>query len=117
TVEKVRFNPYALSLTLENFDIRLKEGDGSFLGWNRLYVNFGALASLTGDWVLSEIELDGFHAAPAIKSDGALNFADILEKLNASAAPETPAKPGRAVRIGSLKVVQARVDFADQSRS
>ena len=66
TVGKVRVNPYTLSVTLEDFDIRLKEGNGSFLGWKRLYVNFDALASLTGDWVLSEIELEGFHAAVSV---------------------------------------------------
>lgn len=116
TVGKVSVNPYALSVTLENFDIRLKEGSGSFLGWNRLYVNFDALASLTGDWVLSEIELDGFHAGVTVKPDGSLNFSDILAKVTATpAGPVVPAKPGRPVRIGSLKVAQARVDFADQA--
>src|SRR5665213_2246220 len=66
TIGKVSVNPYALSLTLQNFDIREKDGRGSFLGWTRLYVNFDALSSLSGDWVLSEIELEGFHAAVAI---------------------------------------------------
>ena len=119
TVGKVRFNPYTLALTLENFDVRLKEGNGSFLGWNRLYVNFDALASLTGDWVIGEVELDGFHAAAIVKPDGSLNFSDVLEKLNApSAEPKaaTPAKPGRPLRVGSLKVTQARLEFSDESR-
>ena len=121
TVGKVRFNPYALSLTLEDFDIRLKEGNGSFVGWKRLYVDFDALSSLTGDWVLSAIELDGFHLGVVIKPDGSLNFSDILAKLTppraTPSAPVVPAKPGRPIRIGSLKVGQARMEFADQSRS
>ncbi len=118
TVGRVRLNPYALSVTLENFDVRLKEGPGSLLGWNRLYVNFDALASLTGDWVLSDIELDGFHLGVILKADGSFNFSDILARLTAGApAPaKTPAKPARPIRIGSLKVLQARVEFADQSR-
>jgi Domain of Unknown Function (DUF748) len=116
TVGKVRFNPYALSLTLENFDIRMKEGKESFLGWSRLYVDFDIWASLTGDWVLDEIELDGFHAAPEIQADGSLNFSDILAKLDARPKPPEPPKPGRPLRVGSLKVRQARVDFGDLSR-
>ncbi len=117
TVGQVRINPYALSVTLENFDIREKDGRSSFLGWSRLYINFDALASLTGDWVLSEIELDGFHAGVTVNRDGSLNFSDILAKVTAPpAAPAAPAKPARPLRIGSLKVTQARVDFADQSR-
>jgi len=117
TVGKVRFNPYALSLTLENFDVRSADGKGSFLGWGRLYVNFDALASLRSDWVLGEIELDAFHVAPEILADGTLNFADIIAKLKATieASPKSD-KPGRPLRVGSLKVRQARVDFEDLSR-
>lgn len=117
-IGKIRLNPYALSVTVENFDIRLKVGDGSFLGWDRLYVNFDALSSLLGDWVLSDVELEGFHVGVIILPDGKLNFADLLERLAAlqPAGPVKPAKPARALRIGSLKVDQARVEFADQSR-
>src|SRR5689334_14042278 len=63
TVGKVRVNPYAVSLTLENLDVRLKEGEGSFLGWTRLYVNADPLASIFGPWTLGAVELDGFHVA------------------------------------------------------
>ena len=118
TIGKVRVNPYALSLTLENFDIREKDGRSSFLGWNRLYVNFDALSSLTGDWVLGEIELEGFHVGVTIHPDGSFNFSDLLAKF--TPPPGTPAgaaaKPARPIRVSSLKVTSARVDFADGSR-
>jgi hypothetical protein len=117
TIGQVRVNPYALSLTLENFDIREADGRSSFLGWNRLYVNFDALSSLTGDWVLSEIELEGFHAGVTIKADKSFNFSDLLAKFlppaGALAAPA--AKPMRPVRVSSLRVTAARVEFSDQS--
>src|ERR1022692_634421 len=103
TIGKVSVNPYVLSLTLENFDIREKDGHGSFLGWKRLYVNFDALASITGDWVLSEIELEGFHTAVAINPDGTYNFSDLLTKIPAPAiAGAPPEKPMRPVRVGRL---------------
>ncbi|MBP6864254.1 MAG: DUF748 domain-containing protein [Candidatus Didemnitutus sp.] len=120
TVGKVRFNPYTLGLTLERLDVRTADGAGSFLGWERLYVNFDALASLGGDWVLGDIELDGFHAAVALESDGKFNFADILAKLVPPAdpaAPTAPTTPSRPLRVVALKVAQARVEFADRSRT
>ena len=118
TVGQVRLNPYTLSITLENLEVREQDGKGLFLGWTRLYVNFDALASLTGDWVLSEIELDGFNAAVAVNHDGSLNFSDILARLTAAPAgpAAAPAKAARPIRIGSFKVAGARMDFADQSR-
>jgi len=117
TVEKVRVNPYALSLTLENLAVREPDGKGVFLGWQRLYVNFDALSSLWGEWVLSDVALDGFGAKVTVNPDQSLSFADILARLappRTSAAP--PAKPARPVRVASLKVTGAKVDFTDVSR-
>lgn len=121
TVGKVRVNPYAMSVTLENLDVRLKAGDGSFLGWTRLYVNADPLASIFGAWTLGAVELEGFHAAAILHKDGTFNFADIIERLTAAEAvapAETaPAGPPPAVRVGRVVVTQARLDFTDESRS
>ncbi|HUL55165.1 MAG TPA: DUF748 domain-containing protein [Opitutaceae bacterium] len=115
---KVRLNPYALSVTLENLDVRETGGGGSFFGWRRLYVNFGALASLTGDWVLSDIALDGFHLQVTVNPDGTFNFSDLLTKFMAPPpAGAKPAAPGRALRVGRLAISDARVDCADHSRA
>ena len=118
TIGKVRMNPYALSLTLEKFDIRERDPAVPFLTWDRLYVNFDALASLAGDWVLGDVELEGFHARVAIAPDRSFNFSDLLAKFaapHAPAATPTPVKPSRPIRVNTLKVTQARVDFSDQS--
>ncbi|HEY5227671.1 MAG TPA: hypothetical protein VIJ19_03965, partial [Opitutaceae bacterium] len=48
TVAGVRVNPFALSLTLDGFDVREKGGAGTFIGWRRLYARFDALRSLGG---------------------------------------------------------------------
>ncbi len=127
TVEKVRLNPYTLALTLENFAIGDQAGPGTFVGWKKLHVDFDALGSLHGEWVLSEITLDGFAANVAVNRDQSLNFSDIIAKLTAPAAapsapppaakPAAPAKPPRPVRIGSLQVNDARLAFADASRT
>ncbi|HVZ62943.1 MAG TPA: DUF748 domain-containing protein [Lacunisphaera sp.] len=118
TVRKVRLNPYAVSLTIEGLDIRSKDGAGSFLGWDRLYVNAEPLASIFGPWTAGAIELDGFHVTAELRPDGTFNFADIIDKLNsgAPASPAAPAKLPPALRIGSLKVGGARLDFIDHSR-
>jgi len=118
TVGKVRLNPFALSLTIENLDVRSKEGNGSFLGWNRLYVNFDPVASVLGTWTFGAIELDGFHATAQLRRDGTFSFHDILQRLNALAtSTDTKGPMLPPLRIGSLKVVQARLDFADESRA
>lgn len=116
TVQKVKINPYAMSVTLEGFDVRLKDGSGSFVGWDRLYVNFDPLASLTQAWTLGAVELDGFHAAAVLMPDGTFNFADVLQRLQAQAPKPAaaPSKPGRPLRIDTLRVGGARFSFTDQ---
>ncbi len=118
TLGKVRVNPYLLSLALQDLDIREKDGRGSFLGWKRLYVRFDALPSLAGDWVLGNIELEGFHVGVVINPDGSFNFSDLLAKLAAPSSQTSapPAKPPRPIRVSRLVVTQARVDFSDHSR-
>ncbi|HEY8995180.1 MAG TPA: DUF748 domain-containing protein, partial [Lacunisphaera sp.] len=114
TVGRVRVNPYALSLTLENLDVRRQEDDGSLLGWRRLYVNFDPIASVLGAWTFGIVELDGFHGAATLKKDGTFDFADIIARLRAQ--PEKEAKPIPAIRVKSLAVRDARLHFADQSQ-
>jgi hypothetical protein len=113
TVRHVRFNPYTVALTLEGLDVRLKDGSGSFLGWDRLYVNVDPLASLGGTLTAGAIELDGLHVTAQLGPDGTFNFADIIARLNAvpSAPPDRAPRP---LRVGSLQVRGARVDFLDQ---
>ena len=119
TVGRVRVNPYALSITIDNLDVGEKAGSESFLGWHRFYARFGALASLGGDWVLPEVDLDGFHSHVVINRDGTFNFSDLLTKFSGNPAPvasAAPTKPPRPVRVGSFKITDARLEFADNSR-
>jgi hypothetical protein len=116
TVQRVRLNPFALSATLENFDIRTQDGSASFLGWRRLYVNLDPLKIVTGDWVVGNVELMGFHAAVEIRPDGSLSFDDLIKKISQAAPKKSDDKPGRPWRVTRLDVSDAQVNFIDRSR-
>jgi hypothetical protein len=129
-IGQVAVNPYALSVALENFAVLEPDGAATFVGWRRVFVDFGALASLRGAWVLEEVALDGFEGRVAINADQSFNFSDILAKLApkpaATPAPApvpaagAAAKPGkskpRPLRIAQLAVTEARLEFSDASR-
>ncbi len=121
TVEKVRINPFALSLSVENFAIREKDGTRVFLGWRRLYVRADALSSIWGAWTVGAIDLDGFNVRVVLNADQSMNFSDLLAKFAApgspaAAAPAQPSKPGRPIRVRRLEVSGARLEFSDLSR-
>ncbi|MBL9190178.1 MAG: DUF748 domain-containing protein [Opitutaceae bacterium] len=125
-IGQVAVNPYALSLTIEDFSILEKDGTTPFIGWRRVHVDFAALASLRGEWVLSELTLDGFDGRVAINADQTLNFSDILAKLTAESAPASSPSPTgpkadnakpRPLRVAKLQVNDARLDFSDATRA
>jgi hypothetical protein len=119
TVEKVRLNPYTISVTLENFGIREQDGTSMFLSWRRLYVNADVWTSIWSAWSVAEFDLDGFDARVAIRADSTLNFSDILRKFLPSSAPDVTAvpagteQPARPVRVGRLHISEARIEFSD----
>jgi len=116
TVGNVRVNPFALSLTLQDFAIRERDGETVFLGWRDLYVRFDALPSLFGEWVLGKVDLDGFQVRVQVNPDQSLNFSDLLAKVTAQApASGPPGKPTRPIRIASLVVSDGHIDFSDLS--
>jgi hypothetical protein len=118
TVEEVHVNPYALSLALDHFAIREKDGTSVFLAWRRLYVRLDPLRSLWTAWGLSEVDLDGFQVRVDLGADRAFNFADILARvLPPPGAPaSSPGKPGRPITVGRLVVSGASLEFSDRSR-
>ncbi|MFI5166099.1 MAG: DUF748 domain-containing protein [Thermoanaerobaculales bacterium] len=117
SVGRIRVNPYTLSVSVE--DLRVLEKDGAtFVGWNRIFVDWEIISLLTGETVFREISLTKPVVRVAIAADGSLNFADIIERLKAAAAatPTTTKKRPTVVRIGRLRIEQARLDFSDASR-
>lgn len=112
TIGAVRVNPFALSVTMEAFDVRdLDRSD--LLGWDRLYVNFEARSLITREWTFKDVELDAPHGRLVINRDGSLNVSDLLGG-KASAPPATgESAPPPAVRIEHLAVSSARLEFSD----
>ncbi|MET0263467.1 MAG: DUF748 domain-containing protein [Rariglobus sp.] len=119
SIERIRINPLVLSVTIEGLAIKDRDG-ASFTSWRTLYVNFDSFSLFTGEWRFEKIHLDGFSQHVAIGKDGALNFADLIPTASAKPEPAAvEAKPSapRPLRIASLSVTSASLNFADASRA
>jgi len=115
-VERVKFNPYVLSLTIDGFSLKEPNGD-VFSSFGELYVNFQLSSIFKRAWVFDEILLTDPFAQVTYLKDGTFNFANLINNPPSSPAP-TPAKPlsPPPVIVYHLIVTNGAVAFADLTR-
>ena len=120
SVERVRVNPFALSVTIDG--LLVKERDGSpFVSWQRLYLRGRLLPVVKRELDLDTLHLVRFQGRVTLARDGALNFSDIIASFS-SPEPATPPKPpekggGFVFGIDHLAIEEAQIDFSDLSRA
>ncbi len=120
SIGQVRTNPFALSVALNRVNIRVPDGADSLVQWERFYVNFDPLASITSEWVLGDVALAGLDGAIEVRADGSLSVSDLIEKFRRPAVAgdsPRPAPDGRPWRIRRLNITDARLAFADRSQT
>ncbi len=117
SVERVRVNPFALSVTIEGFLVKSREGQ-PLASFDRLYVNFDLPGLLRKQVGVRELSIDRPYFHPFLDGNGDLNVADVVRKLSASdGKPKPPPKPGGVVfAVGWLRITGAQIDFSDRSR-
>ncbi|HWW01268.1 MAG TPA: DUF748 domain-containing protein [Candidatus Acidoferrum sp.] len=114
TIEKVRLNPYAMSLTIRGLKIKDRDNETLF-AWDEFYANL-QLASFFGHpWVFDEIALVNPYARLQVNKDYSLNISDILAAHAGTNAPPKKAAPSRppAGRVRLLRVEGARLSATD----
>ena len=114
SVNQVRLNPFALSLTLRDFE--LEEPDGErFIGFEELYVNFQLSSLFRWAFTFSKIHLTGPEAQVKVLPDGSLNFSDLLAKLTQSTPTEVQSSGLSPVLVFLLQIEKGRFTFKDLS--
>jgi uncharacterized protein involved in outer membrane biogenesis len=117
TIERIRLNPFALTLAVSGF--RIDDTDGEpLLGFGGLFINVRSSSLFRRVLVLDEIRL----TAPTVRlrrlPDGEFSFADIRERLAADSEPvdaPAPSEPFPLV-VAHARIERGRVIFRDESR-
>ncbi len=115
-VEQVKFNPYALSLTIRGFSLKETNGD-VFTSFDEFYANFQPIASLF-KWhlVFDEISLKKPFAQITYREDGTFNFGNLIMNSAPTNAPAAAPQPPLRLTIYNLNVTNGAVAFADLKR-
>ncbi len=113
SIEQVRVNPYALSLTLRGFAIKETNGD-NFISFDELYVNFQLSSIFRRKFTFAEISVKKPLAQITYLPEGVFNFANILTNLPPS--PPGPPKPPPPLLVFQLSITNGAVAFVDLTR-
>jgi len=127
SIARVRINPFALSVTVEGFEVYEPDRTTPFLGFGRLYVNAQLASVYRRAPVIKEIALQALRlhlvrtraTADAWGDvEGAYNFSDIVARLAAAPKPPVPpAPPSQGLprfSLNNIHVDDGMVTFDDR---
>ena len=114
TIEQIKINPYALSLTVRGFLVKDKGGSEKFVSFDELYVNLQSISALKFALVLREIRLKQPYINIKRMNETVYNFSDLLENKEAKPA-EKPAEKSKPLRfsLNNIKIENGGIDFWD----
>lgn len=112
TLEKVRCNPFALSLTLKGF--RIPDGRGATaVGFDKLYLRFDIFSPFFGAWTLDELRIDKPLVNVAIMQDRTLS---LLSLVKPQAVPPDTTKLPPVLLVRHLLIADGVASYEDLSR-
>jgi hypothetical protein len=120
-IERVRFNPFTLALTLRGVTVT-DHDNAELAGWDELTVNLAASSLLRRTWFFDSIRLVHPHARIVLGPDGQPNIADLLATDEAPAPkPAVPAASVTSAALPPVVVIALLVErgefvFLDRSR-
>jgi uncharacterized protein involved in outer membrane biogenesis len=114
TIEQIKINPYALSLTVRGFLVKEKGGLEKFVSFDELYVNLQSISLPKLALVLSEIRLKQPYINVKRMGETTYNFSDLMENKETKPT-EKPAEKSKPFRfsLNNIKIENGSIDFWD----
>ena len=111
SIREVRFNPFALSVTVRGLAIKEPKGAETFASLEELYVNLETFSLPRWAVVVSEFRLTKPFLRVVRRPDQSYSVSDLLP--NQETQPAAPAKPLR-FSVNNIRIVDGGVDFLDE---
>lgn len=92
SVQKVEISPYTLEATIHGFRIGEREGDGTLLKFESLYVNVSSTSLFRAAPVISAVTLKSPEIQIVRDTAGRLSIADLIEELQNLPPSDEPAR-------------------------
>ncbi|MCK0512926.1 DUF748 domain-containing protein [Aromatoleum buckelii] len=114
TIEKIRINPFALSMTVGGFNIAEADGQGSAFSFGTLYANLQAESLFRGGPVLRELRLERPQGHFVRLESGRNNWSDVLERFAAKPQQEEEKKGDARFSLNNIRVIDGKLLVEDR---
>jgi Domain of Unknown Function (DUF748) len=112
TIEQVRIDPFALSASVHNFNLKEQDGSTTAASFDELYVNVTLSALFRLAPVIEGVRLSKPFVRVVRLEEQKYNFQDIIERL--SSAPAAPAGPAPLFAVYNIVLEDGRIEFDDR---
>ena len=132
SIEKLRMNPYVLSVSIENFTIKEKEGAAPFASFGKFYVNLQSKSLFKKAFIFKELLIEEPFIHIKRNQQGVVNLLSLVpatEKKEATQNTEASEKKSieisekeskaalPIIQLDSIDVSKGRIIFSDASLS
>ncbi|HVJ25835.1 MAG TPA: hypothetical protein VM756_18100, partial [Burkholderiales bacterium] len=115
TIERVRIDPFALSASVHNFNLREQDGGATAVSFDELYVNVTLSSLFRLAPVVESVRLSKPFVRVVRYDEKSYNFQDIVYRFsNKPAAPAGPAGAPPLFAVYNIVVEDGRIEFDDR---
>jgi uncharacterized protein involved in outer membrane biogenesis len=121
SIEKIRTNPYSLSLTVGGIEIKERESSEILAAWSEFYVNLQSFSSLVKRAiVVKELYLREPFLRIERDTTGDMNILPLFPRTEGEDSPddsnEEATEEGLAIRVDLIELEGGEILFSDSSR-
>jgi uncharacterized protein involved in outer membrane biogenesis len=113
-IERIRVNPYALSVEARGFAITEKDG-APLVGFDRLFIDLEVKGLLRWAWTLGEITLENPSVELIRFANGDSNLGRLIPPADPGAAPEDDGAPLPRLKVEALSITGGALGIRDET--
>jgi Domain of Unknown Function (DUF748) len=111
-VERVRINPFALSVSIFGFSLKAFDGNANALAFDELHANFALSSLVRLAPVVEAVRLVKPYVRVVRNEDKVYDFQDIIDRF--ASRPSAPPGPPPRFAVYNISLADGRIEFDDR---
>ena len=115
SIEQIRINPFAMSVTVRGFLMKERQGSATAVSFDELYANLELRSLFRWAPVFKEIRLVKPYINVVRNEDRTYNFSDLIDEFTKGPpGPKSPPGPTPRFALNNIQIMDGKIDFDDR---